>query len=372
MKRLLIINPAQFGYHSDTYYYCKYLGGVYAVTYICWDYGNEKIQPDNTRVVYVSRKGGKLQRLWRLMMGARTEMKRESYAVAFIVYFRFCSLLRFSDRGTPMNLDVRTGYVRPGKLKRRIYNIGVWVESMFFQHVSVISEGLRKDLMLGSNAHVLPLGADTLDASPKNFEHLRLIYVGTFVNRRMHDTVLGLELFMKTAADANISYDIIGFGGESDQRRLQEAIYNSSVKSQIAFHGRIAHKDLPGYFRRSNVGVAYVPMEDHFQSQPPTKVFEYLLSGMPVIATGTRENERVIAEANGVLHDDTPEGFCNAIKKVYERRSRYSSDEIRKDASKYSWETIIHKNLEPYLLRIGRSHRGSGVASAIAHGSSGV
>ncbi|MEA3499542.1 MAG: hypothetical protein U9R41_00755 [Candidatus Marinimicrobia bacterium] len=25
MKKLLIINQSQFGYHSDTYYYCKYL-----------------------------------------------------------------------------------------------------------------------------------------------------------------------------------------------------------------------------------------------------------------------------------------------------------------------------------------------------------
>lgn len=41
-------------------------------------------------------------------------------------------------------------------------------------------------------------------------------------------------------------------------------------------------------------------MTEYYDSQPPTKTFEYALSGLYVLATKTRENEKVITNDNGV------------------------------------------------------------------------
>ena len=60
--KLLIIAQHQFGYHSDTYYYCKHLDRRFRISYICWDYGQKKLHLEGVRVVYISRQGNLLTR----------------------------------------------------------------------------------------------------------------------------------------------------------------------------------------------------------------------------------------------------------------------------------------------------------------------
>ncbi len=55
MKKLIIISQEQFGYHIDTYYYCKYLRDEFDIDYICWDQGLPKMDMTRVRVYYVSR-----------------------------------------------------------------------------------------------------------------------------------------------------------------------------------------------------------------------------------------------------------------------------------------------------------------------------
>lgn len=67
MKNLVIISQSQFGYHTDTYYYCKYLKEEYTITYLCWDHSLPKIEMDGVRVVYVNREGNALVRTLRFL-----------------------------------------------------------------------------------------------------------------------------------------------------------------------------------------------------------------------------------------------------------------------------------------------------------------
>jgi len=91
-----------------------------------------------------------------------------------------------------------------------------------------------------------------------------------------------------------------------------------------------------------------------FDSQPVTKTFDYLLAGMPVIATATSENKIVINENNGVLIDDTIEGFASGVEEVIIKKDRYKSQTIRETSQIYHWQLIV-SNLEKYLLNIYHS-----------------
>ena len=73
---------------------------------------------------------------------------------------------------------------------------------------------------------------------------------------------------------------------------------------------------------------------------------------MPVIATNTRENASVVTEHNGVLIEDTPEGFYEGAKALARNRGAYDSNAIRTNALHHSWETIVHSNLIPYLCSV--------------------
>lgn len=351
MKRLLIANPTQFGYHTDTYFYCRYLKNDYRITYVCWDYGRDPVLEDGVTVIGVSRDGTKPVRLWRLLSAILQELRTGTYDIAFVIYFRFCSFLPLMwHRGTII-LDIRTGYVRSSALFRLLYNAFLRVESLFFSEITIISDSLRRNLWFRKHeVHILPLGADLESLPSKEFKDLRLLYVGTFNYRHIARTVKGFDLFLtSTGSDTRAIYDIVGFGTEEEEAEIHRAIEQSRHAASIRFHGRVARNNLKSFLEKANVGVSFIPMLKKYDAQPATKTFEYLLAGMPVIATATKENQKVIDESNGVLIDDTAEGFRDGLKTLLSRIASLDSAKIKADSSKYSWQNIIHGNLRQYL-----------------------
>lgn len=348
--RVLIVGQSQFGSLVDTYQYCRHLQGPIDFTYICWDYGNKPLELEGTRVILVSRSGGKVQRLGRLIRRAREEMLSARYDLCVVVYFEGCSLLRTASRALPTVLDIRTGYVRGGKVQTFLHNRLLLLESMLYRHVSIISDGLRKQLRLREEkCQVIPLGADPVDAGDKEFTALRLLYVGTLQHRRIHETVRGFCMFYKGSPDRTSStYEIVGTGSPSDVEALRTAIAERDESSRIRFVGRVSHAELRPFLVHNNVGVAYIPITPEFDNQPSTKVFEYLLAGMAVIATETSENRRLVNMKNGVLCRDTPEGFCEALAQLSDSRGHYDSSVIRGGTSSFTWRHITHNQLLPY------------------------
>jgi glycosyltransferase involved in cell wall biosynthesis len=93
-------------------------------------------------------------------------------------------------------------------------------------------------------------------------------------------------------------------------------------------------------------------MTDYYDVQPVTKTFEYLLSGMPVIATNTSENRKVINQGNGVLIGDTAEDFYTGLKTILKNRLFFDSVKIRNNSMEYTWYNIVDKNLKIYLDQV--------------------
>jgi hypothetical protein len=355
-KRFLIVNPRQFGYEISPYHYCRYLSRNNDVSYVCWDYGLQKIEEQKVHVSYVSRNGNKIRRLWRFIAAALEEMKRLRYDVIIVVRFDLCSILRLLERSQLMVLDIRTGFIGKDfkKHRRKIHNKFINFESRFYDKVTIISDALREDLQIGKEkSHVLPLGAEAHRLSDKSFDAMHLLYVGTFNHRCIDKTVAGFDLFYKeVGSHINMTYDIVGYGAPFEEQAIVDAIEKTNCKHLIRFHGHIPHKKLNPFLDRNNIGIAFVPMLDQYQSQPTTKIFEYHLAGMPVLATATRENSRVINISNGVLIGDDMMSFYNGLKTLYHRLPTYNSTIIKLGSAEYEWERIISNNLAPYLYSL--------------------
>jgi hypothetical protein len=116
--------------------------------------------------------------------------------------------------------------------------------------------------------------------------------------------------------------------------------------------GAVPHDRLGSYFQVHNIGVSYIPVTEYFDCQPPTKTFEYLLSGMAVIGTATSENGRVISSKNGVLIPDTPTGFAAGLWELWRKRQLFSSSAIQAGAQAHRWRSIVEGNLLPFLKKI--------------------
>lgn len=114
-------------------------------------------------------------------------------------------------------------------------------------------------------------------------------------------------------------------------------------------HGRVGNTLLKPYFENANIGVSYVPITSYYNVQPPTKTFEYALSGLFTIATATDENKKVVSPTNGILIEDNAQAFCNALEWLDENRSNLREIEIRQSLVEYRWDLLIKKYMLPIL-----------------------
>jgi glycosyltransferase involved in cell wall biosynthesis len=349
-KRLLIINPKQFGYHFDTYYYSKWARDDFQITYLGFAAGRPKRTVEGVRVHYVPCRGCLLTRYLRFLVSCVAECGK-GYDAVFVKYFPGCSLLRWLHPRLRLVLDIRTGTTWSSARKRRWLDRLLWWESVCFRHVTIISSSLAAKLRLPrARVHILPLGADPVPTAPKEFSGLRLLYVGTLSGRRLDDTIRGFHRFYVGAGrPADVTYDILGDGYNGETEQLRGLVKELGLDHVVSLPGFVHHRELEPYFEKCNIGVSYVPRNEIYDCQPPTKTFEYLLAGLPVVATNTSENAAVITARNGLLIDDTPAAFYEALKKLRATRVAYCSDRIRQEALVYSWERIVRSNLVPYL-----------------------
>jgi glycosyltransferase involved in cell wall biosynthesis len=351
-QQLIFISQAQFGYQSGTYYHCKYLKSVFAITCIVWDHALIKISMNEVRVIYVSRKGNMIVRSLRFVKTVLSEIKNQKRPLIYIQYFKFISLmLRLLLPKQKIVLDIRTGCISKYAIRRKLYDCLLRFEACFFKNVVVISEGLAKRLKMYESAHILPLGADVISDTTKTFDEINLLYVGTLFMRNIDETIKGFKKFYdQFNGQVRMMYTIVGSGLSDEVSYLRRLVDDYKLGDVIKIVGKIPHDQLKKYFDSYNVGVAYIPKTDYFDVQPATKVFEYLMSGMAVIATSTSENKKVINQYNGVLIDDNAGSFYDGLKIL--RQRQFKSDTIRKTCADFSWEKIVKENLKKYLMSL--------------------
>ena len=82
-------------------------------------------------------------------------------------------------------------------------------------------------------------------------------------------------------------------------------------------------------------------MTEYYDVQPSTKLFEYSLSGIYTIATGTSENKKYITQENGMICKDTQESFYQTLVSINKMKSNLNYNRICLSLEKYHWEKII-------------------------------
>lgn len=350
-KKLLFINPGQFGYQSGYYYYCKYLKKDFDITFLCFDQGYDKISIDGIKIKYIKSYGNRFSRIINSLFFIVKELITVDYNIIFTVYFKFSFLISLVKYRRKTVLDIRSESVKKSIIKNYINNKLILVESFFFKNITILSNNLIGRIGLNPHkCHYLPLGSDVFSDKAHDFNSFNLLYVGVFNNRNICETIEGFAKFYDEYNNLiECTYDILGFGSEHEERIIKDKINNLNLDRIIQFHGRKNHIELKPYFEKCNIGISYVPMTKHFNYQPPTKTFEYIISGLVCIATATEGNKLLINNKNGALCLDNSNSFYDALKQLFINREIFNSEEIRKTLVIYQWENIVNNNLKPYL-----------------------
>lgn len=350
-NNILIIQQHQFGYLTDSYKWCEYLKSKYNITLLCYDMGKERIPMEGIRIKYFNTKGNRYTRGIRFLLICLWNILRNN-GTTIIVYFEKCEWLKRLLPFKKMIVDIRTLSVAENITQRSKYNAQLRNACRYFDMITVISEGIKQKLNLpNKNIKILPLGSDIISLQRKSYHQLRLFYVGTLYNRKIEKTIDGLEFFLKSNPTVDVYYDIVGDGNGNELEKLIEYTNNKGeyISSKITFHGRLPYNQLQPFFDNCNIGISFVPITDYFDNQPPTKTFEYILSGLYTIATATKSNKEIITSDNGILINDSPEDFANALKYIAKYNEDIKEENIRKSLANYTWDKIVSTQLEPLL-----------------------
>jgi glycosyltransferase involved in cell wall biosynthesis len=347
--KIVILNIYQLGYHTDTYNYCRYLKSDFDIAYVSFNQGFEDIVMEGIKAITIPQPRG----FWNLINGyinLAHLIKNEKPDLVFIVYVRFISIVRFFIPNTKFIFDIRTGSLFKNASKRYLWNSLLRLESVLFRRITIISEGLRKGLHITARKCTwLPLGGNII-FSKKDFSSLQLLYIGTLDQRNIHTTIEGFARFKNEFPSITVSYDIAGYGKEETEELIRSTIAENCMEEFVRFHGRVPYYKVEDFLKRANIGIVYLPITPYYDHQPTTKLFEFLLSGIPVIATNTSENRSIVNDSNGILISDNVEDFYNGLKQMKDKHNQYNEESIRNSVNSFTWESIVKQNLKPVLL----------------------
>lgn len=252
-------------------------------------------------------------------------------------------------------VQLYTSSVNPSKLKRDILDFIISINLKFFKYIG----GGRNDLnikryRIADNKNIpVEVGMPDYGYSEKDFSALKLVHIGTLNSREIWKSVSGVGLFKSKHPEISISYDIIGTGAEQEISKLKNEINNYNLDSIVKYHGRLSISEVKEVFRKCNIGVCYIPINEYFQ-HPSTKTVEYCLAGMAVISTKFKFCSEHVTEHIGVLCDDNPESFAEGLGKLHANRYKFNSLEIRKAFEEYDIENTMKTKYIPFLEEIIR------------------
>lgn len=168
-------------------------------------------------------------------------------------------------------------------------------------------------------------------------EKLRLVYVGGLQEGRSLDVVI--KGIAQAAEEVDCSLTVLGSGhSEPELKRLASEL---GVESRVRFEGFVDHAAIGDFIASSNVGLVPHAVTDHTNSTIPNKVFDYMLHGLPVLASDTRPVQRIVeAEACGLTYRwDSPEDFATTLPRLADPAARRSMGERGRKAVEgtYNW-----------------------------------
>lgn len=197
---------------------------------------------------------------------------------------------------------------------RSIFEKSTWKSMRICDRYIVLNKHVIEKYLPDKPYIVIDGGVDEADIEryntsvKKSSEH-NILYCGALTE---YNGILNLIKAMEMIAKKDVVLDIYGGG------YLEEVVKNAALKSpQIRFHGRVSNQEIIQKQREAWLLVNPRIINDPIaQVTFPSKTFEYLLSGTPVLTTRlngyTHEYDNIML----YLEDDSPEKIALTIEKI--------------------------------------------------------
>lgn len=170
---------------------------------------------------------------------------------------------------------------------------------------------------------------------------LRLVYTGTVMRERGRDVMLeGLALARQQGHDATLT--IVG-AAEDQLAYCRQRAAELGIADYVQVVGRVPGSEIPRYLADADVGICIWEDRIWWRFNPPTKLFEYLVAGLPVLGSRIRtHSDYVVDGRNGWIFDYDAQAFANVIGTVAAQRAQLPevSQAAHASGKKYLWSAL--------------------------------
>ncbi len=161
---------------------------------------------------------------------------------------------------------------------------------------------------------------------------------------------------VQTLADASCFFSddvlFVFLGGhEYDVNKFKKV---NKYKKNILVLGHREHKDVPVYLKAADVLV--LPNSGKYEISKrytsPIKLFEYMASGVPIVASDLPSIREILNKKNAVLVEpDNPKSLAEGIRNILNNEQSFKkrASNALLDVRKYTWENRV-KNIINFIL----------------------
>jgi glycosyltransferase involved in cell wall biosynthesis len=175
----------------------------------------------------------------------------------------------------------------------------------------------------------------------------RLLYTGTLSASRGLRTMVKLAARIRRAGRPE-TIDLVGICRYEKQRawakaRIQEEDLNS-ILSRVGWDTYVPPSTMPPYYRRADVGLALFEPHPNHRGSIPTKFYEYLHYGLPLICSDIPRWRRFVERhaCGAVVPPGEPAAVLDVLDewRAHPERYRERAERARAAASRYRWKPV--------------------------------
>ncbi len=225
----------------------------------------------------------------------------------------------------------------------------------------VASSTALKDLLMQHNSHVayIPTGVDdTVFCPPENHvqkECVELLWNGLVWGKPIMDNILFMLQGLNHVQFSMPNYRLRLVGGGACWNELREIVAREYSSMPIEWQEWVEPAEMPELLRKTNICLLPTCGDEMWlRSKSPTKLFEYLAVGRPVVASAVGEAEHVIDHLeDGMLARDAHE-FGEGILRLAKNpdlREKIGKNARRKVTENYSLP-VLGENLYLFLKSV--------------------
>jgi glycosyltransferase involved in cell wall biosynthesis len=169
------------------------------------------------------------------------------------------------------------------------------------------------------------------------------IFAGAF--RSWHGAIHLVNAIKRLRARGRHDIDAVFVGDGPERAKAQSA---ASGLAGVHFTGPIAHSHMPAALAAADIGVAPFDVTAHAALAldfywSPLKIFEYMASGLPIVAPNIPRLGRILTAGREALLYDArdPDGLANTLEQLTDPRLRASLGAAARArvAREFGWDT---------------------------------